>query len=124
MHSASGPRGTLVLLDGAVFFDVGTVLTVLGTKRPGTPRPDLGYRLTVCSAGGRPITTSQPLTVSVHAGLKALRGADLVVVPETTPDLVAGQADAVAAVAGAHRRGARVMSVCTGAFVLAAAGLL
>ena len=44
--------------------------------------------------------------------------------PGTTPDLVAGQDEAVAAVAAAHRRGARVMSVCTGAFVLAAAGLL
>ncbi len=114
----------LVLLDGAVFFDVGTVLTVFGTKRPGTPRPDLGYRLTVCSAGARPVTTSQGLTVSVDAGLDALRGADLVVVPGSTPDLVAGQDEAVAAVAAAHRRGARVMSVCTGAFVLAAAGLL
>ena len=124
MSSASGPRVALVLLDGAVFFDVGTVLTVFGAKRPGTPRPDLGYRLTVCSAGGRPITTSQGLTLSVDGGLEALRAADLVVVPGTTPDLVAGQDEPVAAVAASHRRGARVMSVCTGAFVLAAAGLL
>jgi AraC family transcriptional regulator, transcriptional activator FtrA len=124
MTSASGPRVALLLLDGAVFFDVGTVLTVFGAKRPGTPRPDLGYRLTVCSAGGRSVTTSQGLTVSVDAGLEALREAELVVVPGTTPDLIAGQDDAVAAVAAAHRRGARVMSVCTGAFVLAAAGLL
>jgi len=111
MSSSPGPRVALVLLDGAVFFDVGTVLTVFGAKRPGTPRPDVGYRLTVCSAGGRPITTSQGLTVSVDAGLQALRQADLVVVPGTTPDLVAGQDEAVAAVAAAHRRGARVMSV-------------
>ena len=62
--------------------------------------------------------------MSVDAGLDALREADLVVVPGTTPDLVAGQEEAVAAVGAAHRRGARVMSVCTGAFVLAAAGLL
>jgi transcriptional regulator GlxA family with amidase domain len=124
MPSAHGQRVALLLLDGAVFFDVGTVLTVFGSRRPGTPRPDLGYGLTVCSAGGRPVTTSQGLTVSVDAGLEALRRADLVVVPGTTPDLVAGQEQAVAAVAAAHRRGARIMSVCTGAFVLAAAGLL
>ena len=42
MSSSPGPRVALVLLDGAVFFDVGTVLTVFGAKRPGTPRPDLG----------------------------------------------------------------------------------
>src|SRR3954463_5753953 len=114
MTSASGPRVALVLLDGAVFFDVGTVLTVFGAKRPGTPRPDLGYRLTVCAAGGRPVTTSQGLTVSVDGGLEALRRADLVVVPGTTPDLVAGQDEAVAAVAGAAPpRGARA-AVSTG----------
>jgi len=125
MTSASGRRVALLLLDGAVFFDVGTVLTVFGAKRPGTtPRPDLGYRLTVCSAGRRAVTTSYGITITVEAGLEALRDADLVVVPGTTPDLVAGQEDALAALAAAHRRGARVMSICTGAFVLAAAGLL
>ena len=117
MASGTGPRVALMLLDGAVFFDIGTVLTVFGPPRPGTPRPDLGYRLTVCAAGGRPVTTSQGMTVSVDAGLDALRDADLVVVPGTAPDLVAGQA-------AAHRGGARAMSICTGAFVLAAAGLL
>src|SRR3954470_6266732 len=114
MSSSPTPRVALVLLDGAVFFDVGTVLTVFGAKRPGTPRPDLGYRLTVCSTGGRPITTSQGLTVSVNPRVEAVRPADLVVVPGPTPGLVAGQDEAVAAVAAAHRRGARVMSVCTG----------
>jgi AraC family transcriptional activator FtrA len=69
------------------------------------------------------VTTSHGIAITVEAGLEALRDADLVVVPGTTPDLVAGQDDALAALAAAHRRGARVMSICTGAFVLAAAGL-
>jgi AraC family transcriptional activator FtrA len=124
MTSGHGPRVALLLLEGAVFFDIGTVLTVFGPKRPGTARPELGYRLTMCAAGGRPVTTSQGITVSVDAGVEALRDADLVVVPGSVPDLVAGQDEALAALAAAHRRGARAMSVCTGAFVLAAAGLL
>jgi AraC family transcriptional regulator, transcriptional activator FtrA len=124
MLSARGRRVALLLLDGAVFFDVGTALTVFGPKRPGTPRPDLGYELTVCSAGGRPVTTSQGMTISAEAGLEALGGADLVIVPGTVPDLVPAQQAALAALAAAHERGARVMSICTGAFVLAAAGML
>jgi len=54
----------------------------------------------------------------------AERGRYLVVTGGCTPDRVAGQRAALDALAAAHARGTRVMSICTGAFVLAHAGLL
>jgi transcriptional regulator GlxA family with amidase domain len=62
--------------------------------------------------------------VQAAAGLEAVAAADLVVVGGSTPPLVAGQTAAVEAIAAAHAAGTRVMSICTGAFVLAHAGLL
>ena len=114
----------LLLLEGAVLYDVGTVITVFGPRRPGTARPDLGYDLTVAAPAPGPVTTSSGVAVHATAGLDALELADLVVVGGSTPPLVAAQAEALEALAAAHARGARVMSICTGAFVLAHAGLL
>jgi AraC family transcriptional regulator, transcriptional activator FtrA len=56
-------------------------------------------------------------------GLEALRRADTVVVPPTTAHDMVGD-EVCDALRRAHRRGARMVSLCTGAFVLAAAGLL
>ncbi|HEX2102019.1 MAG TPA: helix-turn-helix domain-containing protein [Solirubrobacteraceae bacterium] len=117
-------RVTLLLLDGSVFFDIGTAVTVFGPKRPGSPRPALPYELTLAAAAPGPVTTSQGVAVHAQAGLEALSGADLVVVGGSTPPLVGEQRAALDALAAAHAAGARVMSICTGAFVLAHAGLL
>src|SRR5919107_4482593 len=117
-------RVALLLLDGSVFFDIGTVVTVFGPKRPGSPRPELPYELTLAAAAPGPVTTSQGVVVHATTGLEALGGADLVVVGGSTPPLVAAQRAALDALAAAHAAGTRVMSICTGAFVLAHAGLL
>jgi AraC family transcriptional regulator, transcriptional activator FtrA len=117
-------RVALLVLEGSVFFDLGTVITVFGSKRPGTPRPELPYALTLATAEPGPVVTSSGVAVHVDAGLEALEGADLVVVGGSTPPLVPGQRAALEALAAAHARGARAMSICTGAFVLAHAGLL
>jgi AraC family transcriptional activator FtrA len=117
-------RVALLLLEGSVFFDIGTVLTVFGPKRPGTARPDLAYDLVLAAERPGPVMTSAGVAVHAGAGLDALRHAELVIVGGSTPPLVAEQPAALAALAAAHARGARVMSICTGAFVLAHAGLL
>jgi AraC family transcriptional activator FtrA len=112
-----------LLMDGSIVFDVGTVLTVF-LPRPDSPRPQLPFELTLCSDGGRPVRTGQDVMLSANAGLEALDDADLVIVPGCTPATVPVQDAPVDALRRAHERGARVMSICTGAFVLAAAGLL
>jgi AraC family transcriptional regulator, transcriptional activator FtrA len=117
-------RVALLVLEGSVFFDIGTVITVFGPRRRGTARPDLGYDLTIATAVPGPVRTSAGVPIHVDAGLDALENADLVIVGGCAPPLVARQRDALDALRAAHARGTRVMSICTGAFVLAHAGLL
>ncbi len=117
-------RVVLLLVEGSVLFDVGTAVSVFGPPRPGSSRPVLPYALEVAAREPGPVTTSSGVVLHADVGLEALESADLVVVGGSVPDLVAPQRAALDAVAAAHARGARVMSICTGAFVLAHAGLL
>ncbi|MGW0779026.1 helix-turn-helix domain-containing protein [Streptomyces sp. NPDC002835] len=92
----------------------------------GIPQPDLAdpwYELRLC--GNAP---AGAISLRTEYGLDALVGADTVIVP-SVPDAVVedGQevpADLVAALREAAASGARMVSLCTGAFALAAAGLL
>jgi transcriptional regulator GlxA family with amidase domain len=92
----------------------------------GIDRSDLGvpwYRFVVCAAERPPITTSAGFSIDCVRGLEALRSADTIVVPVSHRDNEVPVA-LVEALQRAHRRGARIISMCTGAFVLAASGLL
>ena len=90
-------------------------------KRPGTPAP-ISATTYVSRRPAGPVTTSRGAG-PVAAGLEALEAPT-----SSSPGMHAGpcrrQAAALDALAAAHARGTRVMSVCTGAFVLAHAGLL
>ena len=63
------------------------------------------------------------MTVLARRGLKALEDADTIVIPGCA-DWLTDFPEASSALARAHQRGARIMSICTGAFMLARAGLL
>ncbi|MBL1067578.1 GlxA family transcriptional regulator [Streptomyces sp. 7-21] len=111
-------RVVVLALDGVYPFELGIPLRVFGTAG------DL-YQVTTCTVDGRPVRTLGDFTISVGHGPEALRTADTVVIPPygplpETPGLPAAVADALAAI----RPGARTVSICTGAFVLAAAGML
>jgi transcriptional regulator GlxA family with amidase domain len=91
---------------------------VFGDDSGGAPL----YAVSVCAATPS-VTTDAGLTIGVPAGLDAVRTARTVVVTPTS--LAARVPPAVPdALREAHARGARIMSLCTGAFILAAAGLL
>jgi transcriptional regulator GlxA family with amidase domain len=111
-----------VLLDHTAVFEFGVVCEVFGIDRTddGVGRFDLR----VCGERpGEPLPTIMGVALTPEHGLDALVGVDLLAIPayrirERYPEPVL---EAVRAAAG---RGATLLSVCTGVFLLAAAGLL
>jgi AraC family transcriptional activator FtrA len=81
------------------------------------------YQFTVCAPIAGPVASSTGFAVHANHALQALASADTVVVPGYWPHEHPGE-PVVTALQAAAARGARMVSVCTGAFALAAAGLL
>jgi transcriptional regulator GlxA family with amidase domain len=112
----------VVALEGVVPFDLGTPTQIFGTARD-----EHGHRMydvQVCSPGGRPVRTSAGYRVVPDHGLELTERAGTVVVSGIHVEGSMFDPQVAAALRAAHARGARIMSICTGAFVLAAAGLL
>jgi AraC family transcriptional activator FtrA len=103
-------------------FELGIVSEVFGLPRmdPGLPR----YRYAVCAAEPGPLRTSTGFAVTPTHGLRRLPSADLVIVTGAAPPLPPPDPRLAAALRRSAARGATVAAVCTGAFVLADAGLL
>ncbi len=116
-------RVAVPVLDGMPLFEIGVAGEVFGMPRPDLlPRP---YAVQVCSIGSAPVRTQgAELTIATGAGLEAVRSALTVVVPALRSPDAEVPPELVDALQEASARGARIASVCTGAFVLATAGLL
>ena len=108
-----GHRVTVLVLPGVLPLEFGIAAQIFGT--------DPHYELTVCAAG--PVH-GDGFCVTASAGLGALADADTVVVPGYRDFGVKPSGDVLAALQDAHQRGARLVSICSAAFALAAAGLL
>ena len=110
----------VVVYDGAEPFGLAVACEVFGTDHGlGAAQP--WYRLLICGDG--PVALDHGLRLEVPVGLAGLHEADTVLVPAC--EAPGGPPEPVlAALRAAHARGARLVSLCTGAFVLAAAGLL
>lgn len=104
-------------------FELAVTYEVFGIDRSDIVAP--WYELRLCAAEPGPILTTAGLQVHTPYGLDELVQADTVLVPACAR---AAQLDAppplLEALRAAHRRGCRIASICTGAYVLAAAGLL
>ena len=108
--------------DGLCTFEFGCVVEMFSLARP-----ELGidwYRFAVCSAERGPLRAAGGIQVVAPYGLNMLGRADTIIVPgwrnadETPPEPL------LRALRRAHARGARLASICSGVFVLAAAGVL
>ncbi|MEU4244323.1 helix-turn-helix domain-containing protein [Actinoplanes sp. NPDC026619] len=111
----------LALPDVAVF-ELGVLCELFGYDRTAEGLP--GYDFAVCSVDGGPVTTHAGFDVAVRHDLSRLEEADLVAVGPYGYRDHEPSAEVIGALRRAHERGAWVMSVCTGAFALGAAGLL
>lgn len=82
------------------------------------------FDLKICSPDPSPLRTTAGFDISVPHGLQAMSRADIVIVPTWHDDCRPAPATLLDALRRAHRRGARVVGLCLGAFPLAEAGLL
>jgi AraC family transcriptional activator FtrA len=117
----ANPLVACLLYDDLCTFEMGIAVEIFGL-----PRPELGpnwYRFLTCAVEpGRPLGATGGLRMMAEAGLEAIEQAGTVVIPgwrggPASPALVA-------ALRAAHDRGARLVSICSGAFLLAEACLL
>ena len=113
-----------LVLDGLAPFEFGVVCEVFGIDRSADGVPNFDFR--VCGpVAGRPVRTSVGASVVPDHDLSGLAGADLVAVPAIHDPGTAGYPDAaLAALRSAADAGAIILTVCSGAFVAGAAGLL
>ncbi|WP_353940795.1 helix-turn-helix domain-containing protein [Streptomyces sp. HUAS MG91] len=117
--SARPHRVAVLVLEGAKPLDVGIPAQVF------TTRASMPYEVRVCGPAPGLVTGGDGLSYAVAHGLGALEWADIVFVPGYRfPDREAPPAAVVDALLAAHARGARLAAISTGAFALAATGLL
>ena len=112
----------VVLIEDFAAFEFGVVCEVFGVDRREDGVPLIEFRI-CAERPGEPLTMGIGMPVVPPLGLDALDGADLVVLPahrvrEHYPPAV------LRAIREAHGRGATLLTVCSGSFMLAATGLL
>ncbi|MGV9386466.1 AraC family transcriptional regulator [Nonomuraea sp. NPDC003707] len=114
-------RGAALVRPPQSTFELACAAQVFGIERPGLPTR---YAFGVCTEHPGPVATHAGYDMLVSDGLDAIERADTVVVPGWLPTEEPPSPAVVRALCRAHSRGARVVSICSGAFALAHAGLL
>lgn len=117
----NNPLVVTLAYDGLCTFEFGVAVEIFGL-----PRPELGdnwYRFAVAGIEPGELRATGGIRLAVDGGLDLLAEASLIVIPgwrginEPVPKSL------IAALRAAHARGTRLMSICSGVFVLAATGL-
>ncbi|PJI94414.1 GlxA family transcriptional regulator [Luteimicrobium subarcticum] len=111
-------RVVVLALPSALPMEVGMPFQVLAD------RDQAPYDVSLCGARPGPVATTGGFPLVAPAGLEALATADTVIVPASRPHGRPLAPEVLTALRDAHARGARVASICVGAFALAQAGLL
>jgi AraC family transcriptional activator FtrA len=117
-----GRTVAVLAYDGMSPFETGIVTEVFGLPRPELEVP--WYDLTVCAERPGPLGIVGGATIHTRYGLDVFASAQTLIVPGVSDVRGECSPELVAALRLAHGRGARVVSICSGAFALAAAGLL
>lgn len=121
MHAHPGTVAILVY-EGLCVFEFGIALEIFGLPRPELDVPWYGHQIVAVDPG--PMHALGGLRIAVDAGLEALDSARTIIIPgwrshhEPPPEAL------LQALRRTHARGARLLSICSGVFALAATGLL
>jgi len=120
--SPSGPLVVALVYDGLCTFEFGITAELFGLSRPefGTD----WYRFASCAIDDGPLRAAGGLNVTADAGPEKIDQADMIVVPGWCGTGCDVPAALIARLRQAHENGAQLVSICSGAFVLAATGLL
>lgn len=120
-----GPANRLVAVlvyDQLCSFEFGCAVEIFGL-----PRPEFGerwYEFVTCAADSGPMRAVGGMTVVAEADLSVLARAGTVIIPGWKGADVAPSPELITALRAAHAAGARLVTICSGVFVLAAAGIL
>jgi AraC family transcriptional activator FtrA len=117
-----GPTVSVLAYDGMSAFETGIVTEVFGL-----PRPEFGvpwYELAICTQRPGPVRVIGGAALHTPYGQDVFASAETVIVPGVPDAFGTPDPELVAALRLAHERGARIMSICSGALALAGAGLL
>ncbi|MGX6600548.1 transcriptional regulator FtrA [Micromonosporaceae bacterium Da 78-11] len=117
-----GPTVSVLAVDGMSLFETGIVSEVFGLPRPEFDVP--WYELTICAETPGPVRVVGGADLHTTHGLDEFAAADTLIVPGVADVHADPSPRLIAALRQAHRRGARIVSICSGAFALAGAGLL
>jgi AraC family transcriptional activator FtrA len=122
MSSRDLRRVAALAYDGLGTFEFGIVVELFGLPRSGLGVP--WYQFEVCSVERGPMRAAGGIRIEARRGLRAFEKAGTIVIPgwkrwdEPPPPTL------IRALRRAHADGARLVSICSGVFLLAAAGLL
>ncbi|MBC7590507.1 MAG: helix-turn-helix domain-containing protein [Salinibacterium sp.] len=110
----------LLALPGVAPFEFGVICEVFGIDRSDTSGPRFDF--TIATADPGPVRTSLGYDMIISSGLDVAADADLVAIP--AHDIADVDERFLEVIRAAEARGAWVLSVCSGAFALAQAGIL
>lgn len=118
----TGPLVVALAFDRQCMFEFGIAMEVFGLSRP-----EMGpgwYRFAIAASEPGPLRAAGGIEIRGDGGLELLEAADMIVVPGWRNAREDPPPPLLAALRQAHARGARIVSLCSGVFVLAQAGLL
>ncbi|QBI54387.1 GlxA family transcriptional regulator [Streptomonospora litoralis] len=111
----------VLALDDVLAFDLSTPIEAFSRAR--LPDGGVAYRVRICAPGGRAVDAGA-FTPNAPWGLEALADADTVMLPGCADPLAPVPQEVLSALHTAAAAGTRIASICSGAFILAATGLL
>jgi AraC family transcriptional regulator, transcriptional activator FtrA len=112
----------VIVYDAVNPFELGVATEVFGFERPELGVP--WYRFLICAAGPQPVRSSVGTLLTTPYTFEHVAEADTIIVPGSRPGIVPVSEELLETLRRSYQRGARIMTLCTGTFLLAAAGLL